>query len=289
MNEENELIQDREFGDKFNELTSFIYDNFSVLKGWALKYIVPCSLAVAALNFFMPDSAGNPIGWILFFVDLLIVCMLSTVFVTVLKPYFLENKELKDIRLRSLLPQLLRNVVTSLASACIPLVCIFVIAYLMSFLKEEHHAGDFFLSTMKGIVLIIVSIPIFMTIIVNVIEGKTGMKNLSRSLNLSKYDILVTAIIIFFICIIGSILPMISEIVTLIISEIDDLFFFHDNSEVNETVQNILEYLSFSVTFFFLIFQLFMITFAMLLEYGNAVEEIDNLHFLNKFNNFDNL
>jgi len=287
--ESNELIQNREFGEKFNELTSFIYDNFSTLKTWALKFVVPCALLIAALNKYFPNVEEDSVELIVVFVDMVLVCMFSIVIVTLLKPYFFENKPLKEIRFRSSLPQITKNMFLGLVSACLPLICVFLMSYLMKITNVPDNIPYRLVLFLKLAILILFSIPVYQTINVTVMEGESGLKCFSRAFKLSTYDVLVTATFIFLLFLIGSILPLLYEIPRAFISTIDSLFFFENNQPLNDLTLEILDYLSLSLSVFFMLLEQFMIIFAMILEYGNAVERVDNVSFMKKFNEFDNL
>lgn len=282
------LIEERSFGDKFNELTGFIYDNFKVLAKWAFLYLLPFTIGMAAVIQYMPDIPV--IRWTKLMLCVMIFTVVALAFMTVLKHHFLEGIPLKQLPLKKYIAEILKNVGVGMFSVFVFEVAISFVAYKMLDIidfDDEFYAFIFFLF-LYFIVVASISIPIFHTLNAVVLENKSGFGAMERAFKMLIYKPYMSLLFLGTMTVIGYLLPFIATIPYYIVRSVDDLFSPTINN-AHITPKEVTELFFLTFLMFCYSLQMLAMTVGMMFDYGNAVEKVDNVSFMKKYNNFENL
>lgn len=269
-----ELIQVRSFGDKFNELTSLVYDHFGqVIRSYRWGLLGVGAVLAAIVCYFPSDT------------DALTCCMTMAFMCVAVVPMIVLVAGVgeKDYR-KVIFPCLSLLVLPGL------LFCLLSGLLLSTGLNFESKYLFFF--TLFGIILLLMLLVVSLAQLINVsvLEDRTGFDAIHRVGQILMCRPLHWMIFLFFVALIALFLPMISLIPFIIVETLEESFVkeleFPDHEAWWYPIGQFV-----TTMFSCLVFQLYLLLFSLatLLEYGNAVERLDNVHFMKKFNNFDNL
>lgn len=292
--ENNELIQNRSLGDKFNELSSFMIDNFKQLLKWSSWTVLPCALLMSLVMQLLPKG-DEMASFLKTFFFIAINAMLAMLLSMALKPHFVEGKELKDIRIADLAREAVPKIGMGIAILISPCVLLALLSSIfVNVMQEDVTKEWFFLIVMLffGVVLLaLLYVPIYMICNVLTYESLKGFSLFNRALRLSRYRVLKTICFIIALSIIGFTLPSaLSAMVELFIGFNGIIgSYLHIDAEEGTLATTMQNFFSDAFLAYFYIAQFMVIGIAMSFEYGNAVEIVDNVSFMRKYENFENL
>ncbi len=290
--EKNDLICDRSFGDKFNELSSFILDNFKTMMKWSCLSVLPCAILLTAVVMFVFEDDGFSNFSLI--TGLILGCVMVVFITELTKPCLTKGVKLKEVNVAEILPGALVSVGRGLVASIVPLLLVALVAV---FMDETMFDSEFTSSrwlekiSLLFIFFIIVAlflIPVYFIINVVVHERLSFMKALRRGLRLSVYRPIVTLFFMLIISVIGFAIPLgITSV----------LEFFYDSPSLfvpvesfdSTIVDKVFQFISAVISAYCFIGQFVIIGIAMTFEYGNAVERVDNVTFMNQYDNFENL
>lgn len=286
-----DLIQARSFGEKLNELTTLINDNFMPLlrKSWWL--LLGIGLVLALIVEYFPSE--NPIEDWSCFLLIAFVCMLVVIlFVTLVREVGIEQRQ--QMNRRTFFALALVHGGRVLPTLMLPFAVLCALgSYLLTWLNSfdvTNDIGYYFLLLLVVLVVILAAAPLLQLINVCVLEEKSGFAAVKRVFTLRLYKRFQALLFYFIIVLLSLLVPMVMEIPYLIYSTtrsiITDEFGVASDPTMGEQVIEFIFTLIECCTF---LLYLCLASLATLLEYGNAVEVVDNVHFLEQFNNFDNL
>lgn len=286
-----DLIQTRSFGERLNEMTALIYDNFFpfLRKSWWL--ILCAGVILTVIMEYFPTE--TPIeGWSSFLLEAFIVALLVILFVALIRLVGIEQKPVQGYR--DFFVHALFWGGRALTSMLLPfaLLCLFG-GYFVSLITSfdvQNIVGLFFLRLLLCLVIIMASAPLFQIINVCVLEEKSGFTALNRAFRIVRYRLVPSLFFYFMIIFLSLLIPTVVELPYMIFNLVRDIVtdeygFAADPSIGDQIVNFIFNTLG---TCAFIIY-ICIASLATLLQYGHAVEVLDNVHFLEKFNNFDNL
>lgn len=286
-----ELIQARSFGEKLNELTALIYDNIGALLRQAWWLILGLGVILSLITEYFPTNTPAEC-WTCFLLIAFFCTLLIILFVTLIKVVGIEQQA--DVTRRDIFVKALVNGGRSLPSLLLPLalLCLFggYFTTLIASIKNSGSISLIFLMLLIMLVIILAAAPLMQMINVCILEGQSGFAAMGRTFRLMRYKPIPALAFYFTIILLCAQIPTIVEIPYVIIRTgqnlvTDEYGFAPDPTFLEQLLDFGLSLLG-SCAF---ILYICIASLASLLEYGNAVEVIDNVHFLEKFNNFDNL
>jgi len=278
-----ELIQARKFGDKLNELTGLLYDNYADFLAHTRWYLLAITAIITATVLWAPTS--TPVGAYLClqFVALIITLMVVA-FVVLVREVAVQGN---PFVFRSFTNRLLEVGKRCLIATLLPLLLLCIAASWLFEGNIDQFSYRLFL-TLLGSQLIIV--PIMMIISVIVFEEKSGVSAIKRAFALLTEGFFSTLFFYFILCFIGMLVPLIVEIPLIIFNEFTQVSGSdYANIEPESWLETCLKFLFMSLSVCGYLHYLLICALGTLLVYGSSVEKHDNVHFLTKLNNFDNL
>lgn len=287
------LIHISGYGDKLNELTSIIYDHIGIFISKMWRWIAAFSIVVGGLLMALPEDYRE--YWLLsVFVLLLVLAVALVAFAAIMKHSFDgENVARASMRhlLKDVMPQMGMGLVTlTLPCLLIAVVLSLVIVPLLS--SVQNDILEFVVLLICLFVMSMCMYPFFQTVNVIAFENLTGMKALRRALWLSTCTPIKTMLYMFTVSVIGlafSAVPMlINAVIDAFVSALveERSYSYTDDTDIVELCVMVgIRCLSVAAVLLFILLQ----SLASMIEYGNAVELRDNVTFLEKYNNFDNL
>lgn len=287
------LIHISGYGDKLNELTSIIYDHIGIFISKMWRWIAAFSIVVGGLLMALPEDYRE--YWLLsVFVLLLVLAVALVAFAAIMKHSFDgENVARASMRhlLKDVMPQMGMGLVTlTLPCLLIAVVLSLVIVPLLS--SVQNDVLEFVVLLICLFVMSMCMYPFFQTVNVIAFENLTGMKALRRALWLSTCTPIKTMLYMFTVSVIGlafSAVPMlINAVIDAFVSALveERSYSYTDDTDIVELCVLVgIRCLSVAAVLLFILLQ----SLASMIEYGNAVELRDNVTFLEKYNNFDNL
>jgi len=290
--ERTKLIQRRDFGDKSNELTDFVLNNFSTLSKWAMCTIVPASVAYALLNIYLPQE--TVIQWLVQLVSIFVAAVFCAMQTTAVAEHFATDTPLKELKLRPILPQMLKNIGRTVLLLFVPLVLFGIIVFFINNLDTEINRYTYTpskgqLTIVSLLVASLLSMPLFHILNAIAIEHRSGGDALKRGLRLSIHRFFFTVIYITIIVLLGLILPELATLPLFFFEVIDHFFVTSFEVKDAEVLFNIVEVLLVSVSTLCVMIQVMFTSLAMVFDYGDVVDRLDNITFREKVNNFENL
>ena len=283
-----ELIRQRPFGERLNELTAYITTGF----GPVLKHSWLPLLCVAFVVSFLLDSTSQQEGLLSFFRYLLTFVLMfavETVFVFFVRKVCVDGQDYAG--LFAVLRESWGSV-CKLLLALLPLLLIVALAYNV-LAQPESESFDFwqfmaFLSHLIAFHLLCMYVLVVPNVVV--FEGKSGIDALLRSVSLTFSQFFSSLIFYFVLVVIGLILPFLLSAIFELISELASVAGTEFGDTGNPATQHVWYHflLQMPATFAYLLYWL-LCGLSSVLTYGSAVEHCDNVVFLTKFNNFDNL
>lgn len=286
-----DLIQTRSFGEKLNELTSLIYDNFVPLMRQSWWLLLAMGIALAAIYRFFPAETTVE-GWSCFVLTAFLCTLLVIMFVVLVRVVGIEQRSLPDRR--SFFVQALVLGGRSLTTLLLPLglLCVFG-GLLVSFITSmdiTNKFGQYFLLLLLILVIILAVAPLLLLINVCVLEEKSGFAAVKRMFRLLFHRPIPALMFYFVIVLLTMLVPTVVELPYLIYAVTRNLVTDEYGVTVDpEMSEQIIDFVFEAIGWTTFVLYICVASMASLLEYGNAVEEVDNVHFLEKFNNFDNL
>lgn len=281
-----DLIQYRSFGDKLNELTSLIYDYFSTLWHYASWYLLGCSLTFA-ICFRINFEEDSPYQTLLYYLVYFSYGLLFLIFTVLLRKVCVEGQSFK--RTSDFLRGSLGDLGHAIAVSVVPLILFSILGnFLFDILLDiENNFGFFIFGFFVSIILLV---PISLYLIIAVFEQKSGFQLFRRTRSLLFCNPFSTAFYFLTIILIGLLIPMISTIPNIVFTFVLS-FSVNDfsNSDLMEFIFESYNFLINVLRNLCLIIYLFVIALGTMLHYGHIVEVHDNVRFLSKLNNFDNL
>lgn len=283
-----DLIEERSFGDKFNELTGFIYDNFKLFAKWAFMFVLPSSFVMAAIIQFLPDAES--VRWLKMMLCIMIVTLLALVMMTIVKHHFAEGIGLKRMPKKKYVAEMLRNVGVGLYSVFVFEVIISFMAFaLIGLLDSSDNDFVFMLSlSFYFVILAVLSLPIFHTMCAVVIEGKSGFEAMKRGLQMLQHKPYMSVIFLGTMTVIGYLLPFISSIPYFIYRAVEESI-AEELTVGRYSIGETLEIVFLTICLMCYSLQLIAMSVGMMFDFGNAVEKVDNVSFMKKYNDFENL
>lgn len=293
--EKRKLIQQRDFGEKSNEVTDFLIDNFPALRKWVLMFILPSALAYSILNIMLSDD--DVVQWVIQFFTCILITIMCTMQTTVMAEHFTKDIPLKDIKWRQVLPQMLRNTGRVLLVLFVPILVWSIITFFINNLRGPHSgSAQYFFDIERAQLMILslfltslCSLPLHHTINVVVIEGRTGMDALKRAFSITFHRFIFSALYIIAISLLGIILPELASLPFIALSFIDQNFITSFEIEDTETFINCLQCAFATLSNTTLAIQMMFASLAMMFDYGDVVDRHDLVTFREKVNNFENL
>jgi len=285
-----ELIVSRSYGEKLNELTSLVYDNFGPVVRYAKWYLLVLGVVLAAIVQYFPEEGAWK--W-LRFCSLFLLIMLYIIFMIILmRRVGVEQCHYKGVNdfLRQAMPTVLRI----LPTLVLPMVLFGTLGtYLFGLVSQTSSSNAFTFGLLLFLILslfILVASPLLMLANIAVFEEKSGFDALGRTFSLLKVHPIPTFVYYLTIAFIALILPEIAELPYMIYSNtiaiVTDEYMEHQDPTF---FQEVMQMVFATLTALVFVFYFAMLALAMLLEYGNVVEKLDNVSFNEKFKNFDNL
>lgn len=285
--ESNDLIRRRKLGENLNEVTGFVYDNFRVLFRWALLFILPCSAIMSYVIVSLPNVTSA--NWLYSLVLFLMVDVMAISLLTVIKQYYLNGTGINDVKIKSILSEMIKNVGMGVGSLAF-IEAIYALLFHRLFVDFQGFKDiDETIAFYILIFLLVASmIPLFHFFNVIVYEGKFGFKALGRSLILTFTRPFTTIMYVLSLTFVGYLVPTaILVVVTIVLALISEFVLSGDMlTYISPDIQKFFLLLLF-VFYYFV--EILYITIAMMYQYGNNVEVVDNVTFTQKFKNFDNL
>lgn len=288
--EENELVCDRDFGDKCNELSSFIIDNLKPLFRWSLMGVLPWACVLAAAIVWIDGEKSNNFLHVSF--TAVVSVALAMVLTTVLKARFVGGKEVKDIRLADIAPLIVANVGKGVLTLLAPTAVFVLIAYFtydLMISEEENEYLFLFILFCYAILVSLMAIPLFIACNVVVYEERGYTDALNRAFRLAFNRTFSTVIFVIVLNVVGFAMPAIVAIPAVLLRDANLLLSSDISMLEQEWFVTAVGYFFTVVSIYFFICQIMVVSIGMSYEYGNSVEVMDNVSFMRKFNNFDNL
>lgn len=285
-----ELIQARTFGEKLNELTALIYEHFVALMRQSWWLVLGVGVVLTAIFEYFPTN--TPIGrWTSFLLTALICTLTLILFVVLVRVVGIEQRPIPNRR--TFFSQALILSGRALPTLLLPLalLCLFGGFFVMLIFDSELPVGGIYtFLALLMLVVIMAAVPMLQLINVCVLEEKSGFTALSRLMRLMRHRPFPTFWYYVIIVCLSMLIPTVMEIPYLVFSAgrdiVTDEFGYAVDPTLGEQMLNFLFSLVGTCTF---ILYLCLVSLASLLQYGDAVEVVDNVSFLEKFNNFDNL
>lgn len=269
-----DLIRLRGFGEKFNELTSLVYGHFGQLVRGYKWHLLILGALVAALNLYFP-TYDVPL-------QLLQVYLISLV---LLVPIVKQTIAV-DWQQQKFIPVLVRTLITSFLPFLV--FCLAEYWLLKVHLLDSISYTIIILFFFYLILLLLLSVPLFQIINVSVFEQKKGFDAVRRAISILRCRPFRGVLFLGIVAFIGLLVPSISRIPYSIVTSLAADFTSEYTQQPNWEY-HVLLFLSEWVECIFFVLYVMLFGLATVLEYGSVVEEIDNVHFTEKFNNFDNL
>lgn len=286
-----DLIQARNFGEKLNELTTLINDNFIpfLRKSWWL--LLGIGLILALIIEFVPNE--NPVEACASFLLTAFVCVLVVImFVSLVREVGIEQRP--QMNHRTFFTMALVYGGRTLPTLLLPFALLCLLGgYLLSTLfslEVTNSFGTYFLMLLVVLVIILAAAPLLQLVNVCVLEEKSGFTAVLRTIRLRRYKRFQALMFYFVIVLLSLLVPLVMDLPYLIYSVTRDIVTDEFGVAADPTIgEQIVQFLSTWIECCVFLLYLCLASLASLLEYGNAVEVVDNVHFLEKFNNFDNL
>lgn len=283
-----ELIQVRTYGEKLNELSSLVYDHFGQMFRCAKWHLLALSAALTAIMYYMPDYNQAET----MFKSLCVIVVMMVPVVAVISVMGEENVCWKDGRFSLWNRRFGQQLGLSLITILIPSLLYCLLADWLSDqeVSSGWELGYLFLRFFKLVVIMLLCVPLFQLNNIACMEHRTGIEAMSRMWKILRTSFWGWFFFLGTVAFIGLMLPTLSKIPAYIITMVGTDIIDGYTIEAEPSMWRYV--ITFIFSWFFCIFvTLFVMLFALatLLEYGNAVERIDNVHFMEKYNNFDNL
>lgn len=289
------LITERDFTDKFNEFNNVLRLNFRnivkvgkwllwmpVLLGIYLYYVVDREQEANIFDsFYLIDADDGPLIFVFAILLCFCSCVASSVILVVLKPFFDGEKSADEIDIRNADWRLLARV---LPQTLVPIVfwCAFA-AILLNIREVWVGVLLMFLSlTPQSTVLLFYNI----SVCVALFEGDKKYVSTGRVFKLIVEELTGSVGFVLAISILGLMLPFVFTIPLYVLGDLKMVMLRDMGTdfmfELMCCLTTILSVMAFMVYCLF-------IAIAGVIQYGSAVERVDNVSFNRTLKNFDNL
>lgn len=285
-----ELICQRSFGEKLNELTSMVYEHTGELCSRCKWYLLLWSAVLAAVIEYFP-AYNRVFGSVKVYLIALVV-LLPVVLLT----RWIDDHESVTTKNGGLRLMEREHWLLYLQCAFVMLLPALALSTVGGWLFEtdatEYYEplAIYMITTGKLLLLGLLMVPLFHIVTVSVLECKVGGEMLGRVWRILRYRTLAWMLYMGMVYTLGLLLPTIAEIPSVIIDTMREQF-VKDVYEPTATDYGYMVIGYVSTLFYCAVYLLYSLFFhlATMLEYGNAVEHLDNVRFIEKLNNFDNL
>ena len=282
------LITERDFTDKFNEFNNVLRLNFRsfaklgkwllcmpVLLGIFLYYVVDREMQASVFGVFDHIGADNATGVFIFGILLCFCsCVASALFLVLLKPFFEGKMDADEIDIRKTdwqpMARILPHTLVPIVFGC-ALVAIFTRSVFM-----------FFAIVPLSAILLFYNI----TVCVAMFEGDKKYVSTRRVFSLIMQELPDSIGFVVAMSILGLMLPVVFSIPLIVVGDLKMVMLRGSDTdfmlELVCCLSAILSVMSFMVYCLF-------IAVAAVIQYGSAVERVDNVSFNRNLKNFDNL
>lgn len=285
-----DLIRMRSFGDKLNEVTGLIYDHFTTFLSKGRWYLIALTLAIALIAEYVPHDT---IVWQWFTVFLIEALLLVGIalFTSVCSRLF-DGQDLPSLRFRSLMRSSRADMIRSMVNVALLAVVVSLVELWLYGLPDPDLEDEAWLIYFLGlsVLMLWLTLPLFYMIYISVFEHRGYLDAMHRLRRLLVCHPFKAALSFFVLLLLGLCIPSVMFIPRFVYGAIYSTtasdYVFGEDEGVWQSVFSLLT--TWFNTIGFVAYVLFF-SLCSLMEYGNAVEHVDNRSFMDKYENFENL
>lgn len=287
------LIENKSVGDKLSELVALVSGNFPVLMRWAIYFLLPFSVAYMLIYDYVFDVNETHTCFIMLLL-LTLPFVLSITWINVaFKHYFYDKEEFRDMRLPVLMKETLQMSGKAYYTVFVYLVIVSIIGSgmlrLPATVATENTYGNMFVCMLVYSVIAGFSVVAMVAVSVVVFERQVGLVALVRALRLVQENFFTLMLFLPMFWVISFVIEQFVAIPMTLASGITALFLKPSELNLPQWAWDSMAFFGPLFVCFFSLAQIVILGIGMILQYGDAVESLDNVWFDEQFKHFDEL